>query len=221
MANIDWFNLKQELVIFLRNQNVFTISTREVTTTTDTFSGDDSETEFDLAHTNVKNVRLVSVDSGAKIFGTDYMVDYEGDNVGRVTFSTPPAGGTDNISIQYDYGSNDRIFPDWPKNSLGLSNYPRIAVDVILAATEEIAIGGAVTRSDVTASMTAFANSTKTVDDLLTGARNAILNNKKNFYYFGFVSPISLSPIIESPDRREEILQRTQDFKIENIIEVV
>ena len=82
--------IKQELVVFLRNSDIFSTSDRGVSTTTDEFSGDDNETEFTLTNTNCKNIRSITVDDVAQSLGTDYTVDY---STAVVTFTTAPADG--------------------------------------------------------------------------------------------------------------------------------
>ena len=90
MAKISIWKIKEELVVFLRNQDLISISDRGVSTEQDTgtFTADSTHT---LA-TNplfVKNVRNVNVASADLTFGTDYTVNYD---TGVITF-TPAVTG--------------------------------------------------------------------------------------------------------------------------------
>jgi len=40
------------------------------------------------------------------------------------------------------------------------------------------------------------------------------MNNKKNFYYFDFITPTDLGPLIPSPFGENKIMQRNQDVRI-------
>ena len=139
---INLFEYEKELVNFIRNQDIISVSDRGVTTTTETFSGNASDTSFDLSNSNVKNVRLIQISAATKDYGTDYTIDFDGSNPGRITFTTAPASGSNNISIQYDYGNSDRIYPDFPRNDLKLSSYPRIAINIISVTSSPMGLGG-------------------------------------------------------------------------------
>jgi len=71
-------------------------------TTGITFSGDGSTTEFQLPHPYfpIETVQDVSVGGSSQTEGTDYAMDYWD---GRLIFSSAPASGTDNISVDVDY----------------------------------------------------------------------------------------------------------------------
>ena len=71
-------------------------------TTGITFSGDGSTTEFQLPYPYfpIETVQDVSVGGTSQTEGTDYAMDYWD---GRLIFSSAPASGTDNISVDVDY----------------------------------------------------------------------------------------------------------------------
>jgi hypothetical protein len=210
MTTFNISNVQDELVIFLRNQDVFTITDRGVTTTTDTgtFTG---ATSHKIAVTNIKNIRSIVVASVTLTFGTDYTVDYDFLDTTiktKVTFIAPQTGV---YTITYDYGA-DKIFPDYPRPDLTLSSYPRITVDIMSMDNRESAIGGGLITTNVMSSITVYAGKTKDVNDYITTIRTKIIANKKNFYYFKFITPVGLGPLIKSPDRNDKIMQRTIDL---------
>lgn len=219
MATVDLFELKKELINFFRNQDIISTTTRGVTTTTETFSGNASDTEFDLANSNVKNVRLIQISSVTQSYGTDYTIDFDGSNPGRITFSTAPPTGSNNISIQYDYGNSDRIYPDFPRADLKIGSYPRIALEIQSMSSENFGIGGTNSVSNLLIEIVSFDVTIQDLEDKVSSIRDAIINNQKSFYNFNFIHPINSGPLLKSVDRNDEILQRNTQFQILNEIE--
>ena len=216
---INLNQIKQELVVFLRNSDIISTSDRGVTTSTNESigTGDTVEVDFALAEATAKNVRGVTVNSVAQTFGTDYTVDY---STYTVTFSSAPGSGVV-ITATYDYGSGDSIYPDFPRTDLGITSYPRMAVAVTSVATSEMGIGGAANINDILLSVYVYANGMAAVDDYIKDARSAFLQAKKDFYYLKFVTPVTQSPLINEPARGDKIYTRSLDiralFNVEDI----
>tara|TARA_Y100000310_G_scaffold281536_1_gene302078 strand:- start:479 stop:1138 length:660 start_codon:yes stop_codon:yes gene_type:complete len=211
MAVTDLINpntIKQELVVFLRNSDVFSTSERGVTTTTDEFDGDDVETEFTLTNTNCKNIRSITIDDVAQSLGTDYTVDY---STAIVTFTSAPA--TERIRIQYDYGTGDKIYPDFPRVDISISSYPRIAVSITSMTTSEVGLGAKSNISDMLISVTVYSDGMINVDNYIKDIREAFLEAKDDFYYLKFITPITQSPLINEPARGDKIYQRTLELR--------
>jgi len=216
---INLNQIKQELVVFLRNSDIISISDRGVTTSTNESigTGDNVEVDFALAESNAKNVRNVKLDGSAQTFGTDYTVDY---STYTVTFSSAPGSGVV-ITATYDYGSGDSIYPDFPRTDLGITSYPRIAVAVTSVATNEIALGGLDTMSDLLLSIYVYANGMVNVDTYIKTIRQAILENKKDFYYLVFITPVTQSPLINEPARGDKIYTRSIELRAPFNLEAV
>jgi hypothetical protein len=201
-------NIKQELVVFLRNQDVLTISQRGVSTTThtETLSVAGSAT---ITRTNVKNIRSITVDASPLSFGTDYTVDYgDGTENCVVTFV---ANQTGDLIISYDYGT-DKIWPDFPRDDLSISSYPRIAVDILNVPSDAFGIGGAKFISDINFTVVVYANNSENIDTYINSIRSAFIDNAKDFFYLDFIKPTLMGPTISDPNRKEEIMHRNQDF---------
>jgi len=201
--------IKQELVVFLRNQDLISNSDRGVTTSTDT--GTFTATASHTLATNptlVKNIRSVTVAGSPLYFGDDYFVNY---STGVISFNNPQTGA---YSIVYDQGSSDRIFPDFPQPYLKLSSFPRISVDVIGGVTSEIELGAGTNYSEYPVTIVAYDKDLTDMENLISGIRQKIMENKKNFYYFKFITPTAMGPVIVSPFGEQKILQRNQDFLI-------
>ena len=203
----DLFKIKQELVFFLRNQDIISTSGRGVTTTSDTgtFSGANTHT-LGTSPTLMKNIRSITVDGSGLSYGSDWSVNR---STGVITFTSPVTGA---YTISYDYGSTDRIFPDFPQAYLKLNQFPRIAVDIISGNVGEISIGASTTRHAYDVSITCYSTGVEQLEDMVTTTQTAVLNAKKDIYYLKLLTPTRLGPILNSPNKQNKVLQRNIDF---------
>ena len=221
VANLlDLNKIKQELVVFLRNQNIFSISTRGVTTTNDTGTFSSDSTHL-INVNNIKNVRNVEVDSSDLVFGTDYVIDYTYDDSGtkkcKITFTSAQTGDYD---IEYDYGT-DKIYPDFPRTDLHIDSYPRIGVAITSTITDENELGAGSNTTELLISVYVYANGMENVDDYIQKIRQKVLENKNGFYYLRFVTPVTQSPLVNEPLRADKIYTRTIELKCPLNIEVI
>src|SRR3989344_4187449 len=175
---INLFQVKQELVNFLRNQDTMSVSERGATTARDvgTFT---SITQYLINQPNIKNIRNIIVDAVSLKYGRDYNVDFTFDDSGiiktKITFTSPQTG---TYTIDYDFGS-DKIWPDYPRDDLKINSYPRIAADVLGIDTKEFGIGGNELISDIMLSVTVFGQGINRINSLLTLIRKRMLENRK------------------------------------------
>ena len=215
MAKVTITNIKEELVTFLRNNDVLSISERGVTTVTDeSFTAAGGIKTFTLANTTLKNVRTVKVDSVVQTFGTEYTTAYP-----TAIITIPGVSDGETVEITYDYGTTDRIFPDYPQPTLRLSSFPRLTVDIISGTTTEQSLGGLSNNTDYTMSVIAYHTSLDSVESLVDTIRQKFLDNKKTFFYSTFITPTSMGPRIPSPFGEVKVFQRNQDFNIRFIFE--
>ena len=207
---MDIPKIKQEQVVFLRNNDVFSVAERGVTTATKegTLSGTDTITISAIA---VKNIRSITVGGTPKYVGTDYTVVYPKKGVVDcvITFGSNQTG---DYVVTYDYGS-DKIHPDFPRNDLTINSYPRIAVDVINASIEPLGIGGDSFISNVAMTIVIFSNNSDDLDSYVQAIKTLYVSNAKNFYYLNFVKPTLVGPTINSPDKKDEIMQKNIDIQ--------
>lgn len=205
-------NIKNEVVVFLRNQDILTITQRGVTTGTDTGTFSDDSTHL-INVSNGKNVRSITVGGSPLTFGTDYTVDYDFDDSGtikiKISFTSAQTG---DYVISYDYGT-DKIYPDFPRDDLTIDSYPRIAIDIIAVNTDAFGIGGSQFISDVIFTVVIYANNVDDIDGYIQSIKDAMRGNAKLFYYVNFIKPTVTGPLINSPDRSNEIMQRNTDFQ--------
>ena len=211
MTYIDESKIRQELVVFLRNSDIFSTTMRGVTTTTQT-----AVLSNDLTHTittsGVRNIRTISVGGVGKSVGTHYTTLYGTTSTSPtvVTFGTTQTG---TVSAQFDYGSSDKIYPDFPRPDLSLNSFPRLAVDVM--NMESIPGGfGNVNRSEINFTIVVYDDSAKDVLTYITTTRQKLLSAQDSFYYLNVVKPKRQGPIIKSPFEKgkNKIMQKNIDF---------
>jgi hypothetical protein len=199
----------QELVVFLRNQNVFSTTERSVTTVTEEFNGNGVLKTFTVSKLNIKNVRSVTVGGVAKVFGTEYTVNY---TTATITFTDAPASGTNNVDITFDYGT-DAIFPEQARVDLQLVSYPRISVSTTAINIEDGATDGNINYTEYLFSFYIYAEGSSAVRGYFKKIKEAILLNKKNFYYLRYITPISATGIIKEPNRQDKVLTKVLECR--------
>lgn len=206
MANIDLTNIKMELLVWLRNEDIFTTTQRGVTTTTQKFNGNGTTTAFNLTQATAKNVRSVVVGVTAQTYGTQYTVSYG--TTTTVTFTTAPAIGTENVEIQYDYGAGDKIFQDFPRSDLTISSFPRIGFDITTVTSADAGFGNVMV-SDIDFDIIVYDDSIKDVENYLDDLRNKLITDRDSFYYMKRIIPVGVSPTLKSDMRGDKIFQKS------------
>jgi len=205
MSTLDQKDIKQEIVVLIRNSDVFSTTVRGVTTTTEEFDGDNSTTDFTVSQSTIKNVRSVTVGGSAQTFGIDYTVDY---STATISFTSAPASGTDNVDIEYDYG-DDKIFGDIPRIDLNLDSYPRLAVQITASRTDDGSLDGTVQFTEYLVTFYAYADSVDDAESYITACREAILGNKKDFYYLRYIRPLGEGATRNADGRHKKIVMKT------------
>ena len=200
-------NVKQEQVVFLRNQDILTTTQRGVTTAnaTGTLSGTKVIT---ISKTNVKNVRSITVGAVSKSLGTDYTVDYKHANGCVITFGSNQTG---DYVVSHDYGK-DKIFPDFPRDDLTIDSYPRIAIDILNVSVDALGIGGDNFISNVAFTVVVYEDKSDNIDGYIQAIKTAYMANAKTFYYLKFIKPTLIGPTINSPDKKDEIMSKNIDL---------
>lgn len=202
--------IKEEMIMFAR-KNVTDPSSRG-SSATETFSGNGSNTQFTVANTNLKHITTVTISSVAKTEYSDFTVEYFGSNKGRITFTTAPATGTNNISVTYKYGDT-WIFPEFPKNPLTLSSYPRIAIDIIAGDSTPAALGTGNVKTEITFLAVAYSNNTREADLILNDLRTDLINNAKNFVNIPFVYPEQIQNMGSEQGKDAKVVARSMIIK--------
>lgn len=210
MSYLDIYRIREELVVFLRNSDIFSVGTRGVTTESDSFNGTGALLTFTLTPStgSVRNVRSVTVSSVSKALGTDYTVNY---STGVVTFVVAPGSGTNNVVVSYDCGTSDKIFPDFPRPDISVSSFPRIGVDIISAKTEMAGFGN-VHVTDFLITVAVYDFKSEDISNYIKAIRQAMIAARSSFYYIKLLTPNAIGPMIVSPNKNDKILMQTVDF---------
>jgi hypothetical protein len=206
---IDLNKIKQELVVFLRNSNIFTTSLRGVTT--DTQTGSVNGLTITIAKPNVKNIRSVKIGEGFLSFGSDYNVNYDSSGSCLITFTTTQ---NDTYEISYDFGT-DKIYPDFPRPELSISSFPRISVDIVSVLSTPAGLGK-VLESEITFTVVVYEKNVDALYDYLTDIRTKFFDSWTGFYYLkSVITPISIGPLVPSPFTfgKDKIMMQNIDFR--------
>lgn len=201
-------DIKQELVVWLRNSDIISVGNRGVTTSQDTgtFSSDLTHT-LGTNPTLVKNVRDVTRGT-LLVFGDDYTVNY---TTGVITFTEAQTGS---YTINYDQGSSDSIYPDFPQPHLKLDNFPRIAVDIITSSSNEMGVGASLTESQYGVTIVCYDEDQTDVETMISAVKTQIMTDKKNLFYPRFITPTTVGPLLVSEFGTNKIFQRNQDLDV-------
>ena len=213
---IKFNDIEEEVVVFIRNSDIFTITQRGVTTQSDTgtFSAASSHT-LTTTPTIVKNVRSVVVGGSTLTRYTDYTVDY---TTGVITFIAAQTGA---YTISYDTGATDKVFPDFPKVELKVSSYPRIGVAITSLTTTDEALSSNYKMSDYLISIYVYSVGKENNNIYMATLREEFLESKTSFYYLKYVIPVSNGPAISEPNRAEKIITRTLELRSPLNMEVI
>lgn len=207
---IDYNEIKEELVVFLRNADIFTITQRNVTTTTDTGTFSSANTHL-INVANIKNIRSIVVGVSTLTFGTDYTVDYDYSDTTiktKITFTVAQTGA---YVITYDYGS-DIIFPEFPRVDLSVTSFPRLAVEIIGDSSEENELSGDSKDTNITFTISVYDSNNKNIDTKLKTIREKLLENQKGFYNLRYVQRLTTGPRVYFGEVRNNIKVRNIDY---------
>lgn len=214
MAKTNIFDIKKEILYFLRNNDIINISDRGVNTEQDTGTFvTDSTYTLAVTPTLIKNIRNINVGGTDLKYGRDYTLEA---STGIITFTIAQTG---DYIIDYDVGTNDKIWPDYPQAFLKNKDFPRIGFDFISGTSNEFGIGANITQSEYIMSITFYDKDQDDVENGISTIRNLLMDNKKNFHYIPFLTLTNMGPLLITPFGQNKILQRNQDFMIKFIFE--
>ena len=225
ITEFNLYKIKQEILNKFRwGFNSFDTQSR-ITETTTLFNGDNSETQFLLSATRMSYVKSVSVGGSPLDFGSAWDIEWRGADIGKVTFTSAPASGTDNISIvwgQINVGSQNFVHPDFPRTDLGTQSYPRVGFAInFRKAPGGLGGGQAVIANDGLIQIKVVGISTYDIDSITTNIENWIIQNSKNFYYFNYIRPEVIQNYDSYDDNTEEANYKILEFMIPRKLQVV
>lgn len=216
LRRVDLDLILEELLIFSRNNLIDRRS--RATSTTESFSGDGSTTEFELTEDldsqsrhKVMNVRTVKIDTASKTYFTDYVVGYskEVDYTGKVKFWNPPANST-SISVKYDH-TYQFVFAESPRVDLTSRAYPRISIQ-IKGNPKLAACGGKATRYEIEVTYTIIDLKRDYVESLINQIDRLFTekSNQTGFHNFQWIYIDSISDIVPASEDENDTLYGAQ-----------
>lgn len=211
---IDDWNILNELITLVRNWDIFTVSQRGVTTTSDNGTWT-AATSHLINRTNVRNIRSITVDASSLTYGLDYQVDYTFDDSGTCKCKlTLTSAQTGDYVVQYDYGT-DKIFTEAPKGQLKITSFPRIVVDLLQSPSRPAGLGN-VNESDKYIRTRIYGTNRKSVEGYNTAIRTKMIESQSGVFYYmkGPVRPVGTGPWIPAPENfaKQEVFMKVQDY---------
>lgn len=215
MTTLSIKELKQEVLFFLRNSNVISIADRGVTTEIQTGTLT-AATEVIIQRFNVKNIRSIVVGANTLVYGQDYQVNLDFDNLGtiecQITFTNAQTG---EYTINYDEGNTDKIFPYFSQTLIHIEDLPRISVGLIEVPNEIIDFDGTYLNNP---QLTIVIDDLdlENIDELISSIRSLIKTNERNFFYLGkFVKSVAIRAAIKTPTEigKDKVWRRTLDIE--------
>lgn len=182
MTTLNLLKIKEELLNFIRNGDVFTIAQRSVTTKTDPIVGIAGST-ITLTNDGVKNIRSVTIDSVLQELYVDYDINIMNKDAtqSKIITTTDPLVGGENIVVVYDYSSGDeKIYPDFPEDYLTISAFPRIGFQIDSIASTNRSSTDTLIQQNLLINFIVIAQN-KDVDNYEDDLYKLIFNNRKNF----------------------------------------
>jgi len=196
MSTMDLKKLKTEMVVFLRNSDIFTTTQRGVISISDKFSATAGQTVFTLSNAVTRNIRAITVQGTSKSVYVDYTPDYKATS-STVTFLTA-LSAADQVVVGYDYSSGtvEKIWSDYPEIIYVPNDAPRIGFGFPAFRTKPIGIGNTNWRSDGFCSIKVYDKNEKSIDEYISIIREKIKAAQKSFFHFQLVTPTNIGPVI-------------------------
>jgi hypothetical protein len=216
MATFDQFEILEEVVVAIRNANVFTIAQRGVTTTSGT-AALTGGTVVTISVPNVKNVRSVLIDATPLTYGSEYNVNY---NSGTDCVVTLTSAQTGTATVNYDYGS-DKIYAGYPRQDININSFPQIAVEFIDMTSDDGGFGN-VNLNQYDLSIVVYDFKKSEVRSYIKALRSLIITNMTGFYGLRLVKPRMIGPIVpaEFEKFKDRVFKQNLDFNSRLNLEV-
>lgn len=206
MSVINQFDVLNEVVVSLRNEDVLTTTQRDVNRVTQTGTLS-SDVEIVIDRSNVKNVKSVVVDSNSI---TDYEVDYDSNDECVITLSSALSG---DYTVIYDYGT-DKVFVGYPRSDLTINSFPRVAVEYIDIQSEAGGFGN-VNRNKHDLSIVVYSTNKAQIRNIINLVRVWCIENQNALKQLRLIKPVMTGPIViagEFTKYKDKIMKQNFDF---------
>ena len=207
MTIVNKQKIKEEILNFLRNSDVFTTTQRGVATDNETFTATASQNDFTLTTTNlISNIRSVTVNGDTKTAYLDYDINIIKDKTSTRTISFYSGLSLDDeVVITYDESSTvkgDKIYPDMPDIKLIKSSYPRINFEIEETTTEPINSNHSKYNKMLVMTFRIIAERWE-IDDLSLSLYEKLFDNKKSWQNNNLMRPSGESGNVPKEDKKD------------------
>ena len=203
--------LKNELLWFLRNEDVIPVEIRRVETITSTSNVEDVDF-FEIEDSQVKNIRHIKLNNELLKFG--YQYTYSTENKLLILFNQEITG---NLEVVYDTGK-DKIFPDFPRGDLNIESYPRIGFDIVNLNTNYLSMGAKDSISDMLIGIVVYGQNLRQVEEIISNIRTKVLKNRKSFFYHKLITVTSVGRTIEGSEK-SQVVHKNIDLSSQFVVE--
>jgi len=142
MTIVNKIKIKEEILNFLRNNDLIPITDRNVTTDTETITATAGQTDFTIVETKIiRNIRSVTVNAVSKEAYVDYDIGII-DTLANTKIVSFYSGLSlnDEVIITYDVNNaiDDRIYADMTEVKVIKGGFPRINIEIEESTDEPI-----------------------------------------------------------------------------------
>lgn len=195
MVIINENKIKEEILNLIRNSNIFSTTIRGVTTATNTFTATDGQTTFNLSSDGVKNIRSLKINGVLKTLYDDYDINIlkKTKTESKVITLISGASVGDEVKIEYDYSaSGDKIYPDFPDDSLKIKSFPRIYFDILSTKPTNRSANDTLQQNSLLFEFGVIGLN-KDISDYDSELYELLFNNRKNMHLLNLLRPNSRS----------------------------
>ena len=181
MVTINRLKIKEEILNYIRNQDIISPTVRGVTTTTDTFTTTEIRPIVTLTNRGVKNIREVSVGDTTYVAFVDYdIINLETSSSVSIEFNIDVTIGSE-LQVTYDYGNGDRVYWDFPQDYVSIAKLtPRITFDLVSIATTNRSLNENLQQKSLVFEFRVFSGGND-VEVIAQNLYDSIFSNKKDF----------------------------------------
>lgn len=192
MSGINHLKIKEELLNRIRNADIISTTLRGVTTQSDSFNGDDSNKDFTLTKSGIKNIRSVVVGGVTLTPLKDYTYTLtEADSINKiVSLEVAPEVGVENVVITYDYSnSGDLIYDDFNMYTIKSEDkFPRIAFDIVSESSRDKALQGAIYQSNLIIVFNVFGRGKNETEEIIESLSSLINTIKLDLVRLNYIA---------------------------------
>jgi hypothetical protein len=213
---IVFSRIEDEITHFLRNN--LTDRKNRANNQTESFSANGLLREFELTQDldskgrhKVMNIRSVTINNEIKKYLFDYDIGFRKDSdiLGKLYFWNRPEAGA--LIINYD-SHYSFIYPEAPRVDLTSNSYPRVSVQIFNVIPKDVAVGGQVTKFDITIMITVVDLKRGYVENLTQEIVNLFVQKsiKHGFKTFDYIREPKLTPLIPNGEDPNDLVYMQQ-----------